>query len=386
MQSHPGVRRNGMKRFLAFECKADHKMSDYRLNSQIMLFIDKDGARVMAGPHKRAVTSYDVARAAGVSQSAVSRAFTEGARISPPTKEKIRKIAAELGYRPSFVARFLITRRSSLIGVVVPGLINPFYSAALDELSHRLNLQGYRVLLFSTYRDDDTTPIMEEILRYHVEALVLVSSSLSSHFANECQKLGLPVVFLNRKNDSLSVSSVTCDNVAGGQSIADFLLDAGHQRMGFIAGRNSSSTSRDREVGFCHRLQERGAIPPLRDTGMWSTEEAMNATRRLMNHPTPPDALFCANDIMAIAALNVVSGERGMQVGRDISVVGFDNIEMTSWPLINLTTWTQPLSEMVDATISVLKAQLETSSAPIQHVLKGRLVVRGTTRIPGSKQ
>ncbi|EPH0681143.1 TPA: LacI family DNA-binding transcriptional regulator [Klebsiella aerogenes] len=335
----------------------------------------------MAGQNKRAVTSYDVAKAAGVSQSAVSRAFTEGAKISPATKEKVRKIAAELGYRPSFIAQSLITRRSTLIGVVVPGLVNPFYAAVLDELSQALNLMGYRVLLFSMYRDDDTTPIMEEILRHRVEALVLVSSSLSSHFAHECQQLGLPVLLLNRKNDSRSVSSVTSDNLAGGAAIADFLLDLGHQQLAFVAGRDTSSTSRDRETGFRQRLEVRGARPMLRDSGMWSIEEAMNATRRLMALPTPPDALFCANDMMAIAALNVVVGEMGMKAGEDISIVGFDDIAMASWPLINLTTWVQPLSEMVDTAIAVLKTQLgaaETSA--VQHVLQGKLIVRGSTR------
>ncbi|MDL4915090.1 MAG: LacI family DNA-binding transcriptional regulator [Enterobacterales bacterium endosymbiont of Blomia tropicalis] len=337
----------------------------------------------MAGLHKRAITSYDVAKAAGVSQSAVSRAFTEGAKISPVTKEKVRKIAAELGYRPSFIARSLITRHSNLIGLVVPGLVNPFYSAVLDELSHKLNLMGYRVLLFSMYRDDDTTPIMEEILRHRVEALILVSSSLSSHFAQECQQLGLPVLLLNRKNDSQSVSSVTSDNFAGGAAIADFLLDAGHQQLAFIAGRDTSSTSRDRETGFRQRLEERGARTPLRDSGIWSIEEAMNATRRLMALPNPPDALFCANDMMAIAALNVVAGELGMQPGRDISVVGFDNIAMAGWPLINLTTWVQPLSEMVETAIVVLKNQLEAAEAlPVQHVLKGELIIRGSTCSP----
>lgn len=119
----------------------------------------------------------------------------------------------------------------------------------------------------------------------------------------------------------------------------------------------------------------------LRDSGMWSIEEAMNATRRLMALPTPPDALFCANDMMAIAALNVVVGEMGMKAGEDISIVGFDDIAMASWPLINLTTWVQPLSEMVDTAIAVLKTQLgaaETSA--VQHVLQGKLIVRGSTR------
>ncbi|HAT1615261.1 TPA: substrate-binding domain-containing protein [Raoultella ornithinolytica] len=335
----------------------------------------------MAGSIKRAVTSYDVAKAAGVSQSAVSRAFTDGAKISPTTREKVRKVAAELGYRPSFIAQSLITRRSNLIGIVVPGLVNPFYSAVLDELSHKLNLMGYRVLLFSMYRDDDTTPIMEEILRHRVEALVLVSSSLSSHFAQECQHLGLPVLLLNRKNNSQSVSSVTSDNLAGGAAIADFLLDAGHRQLAFIAGRDTSSTSRDRETGFRHRLEARGARPPLRDSGMWSIEEAMNATRRLMALSDPPDALFCANDMMAIAALNVVVGEMGMRAGHDISIIGFDDIAMASWPLIDLTTWVQPLSEMVEAAIAVLKTQLDSAeAAPEQHVLKGKLIIRGSTR------
>lgn len=334
----------------------------------------------MAGQNKRAVTSYDVAKAAGVSQSAVSRAFTEGAKISPATKEKVRKIAAELGYRPSFIAQSLITRRSTLIGVVVPGLVNPFYAAVLDELSQALNLMGYRVLLFSMYRDDDTTPIMEEILRHRVEALVLVSSSLSSHFAHECQQLGLPVLLLNRKTTAGRFPASPAIT-AGGAAIADFLLDLGHQQLAFVAGRDTSSTSRDRETGFRQRLEARGARPMLRDSGMWSIEEAMNATRRLMALPTPPDALFCANDMMAISALNVVVGEMGMKAGKDISIVGFDDIAMASWPLINLTTWVQPLSEMVDTAIAVLKTQLgaaETSA--VQHVLQGKLIVRGSTR------
>ena len=338
----------------------------------------------MAGLNRRAVTSYDVAKAAGVSQSAVSRAFTEGAKISAATKEKVKKVAAELGYRPSFIAQSLINRRSNLIGIVVPGLMNPFYSAALDNLSHKLNLMGYRVLLFSMFRDDDTDPIMEEILRHRVEALILVSSSLSSHFDEECRLLGLPVVLLNRKNDSETVSSVTSNNLAGGAAIAEFLIKAGHQQLAFIAGRDSSSTSRDRETGFAQRISEMGAPAALRDAGMWTIEEAMNATRRLMSLPKPPDALFCANDMMAIGALNVVVGEFGLKAGTDISVVGFDDISMASWPLISLTTWVQPLTEMVDLTVAMIKSQLEDSEAePVQHVLVGKLIIRGSSRSIG---
>jgi DNA-binding LacI/PurR family transcriptional regulator len=338
----------------------------------------------MTAPIKRPVTSYDVAKLAGVSQSAVSRAFTEGAKIAKTTREKVHQAARELGYRPSFIARSLITRKSRLIGVVVPGLMNPFFSAVLDELSKELDKIGYRILLFSMLQDDDTDPLMEEILRHRVEVLVLVSSSLSSHFAQECQQTGLPVLLLNRSNDSDSVSSVTSDNLMASAEIADFLIAGGHRQMAFIAGRESSSTSRDRETGFVNRLKERGYPPPLRVGGSWSMEQAMQATRTLFEQATPPDAIFCANDMVAIGALNVVAGEMHLTPGKEVSVVGFDDIAMASWPVFNLTTWVQPVTEMVAQAMVIIRQQLENSSAPpAQYKIKGKLIVRGTTR-PGA--
>ncbi|MCS2171340.1 LacI family DNA-binding transcriptional regulator [Scandinavium sp. TWS1a] len=332
---------------------------------------------------RRPVTSYEVAKLAGVSQSAVSRAFTEGGKVSDATREKVKLAAAHLGYRPSFVARSLITRRSNLIGVVVPGLMNPFYASLVDELSHAFNEIGYRVLLFSMQGDGDTDPILEEILRHRVEALILVSTILSSHFAEECQQNGLPVLLLNRKNDSKSVSSVTSDNLAGGAQIADFLVAGGHQRLAFMAGLDSSSTSRDREKGFCDRLRAQGIAPPLRVQGLYNLEMAMEATRQLLKGKDRPEGIFCANDIMAIGALNVVVGELGLVAGQDISVVGFDNIAMGAWPLFSLTTYVQPVNDMVTSAVRIITQQFDDADSPaVQQVLSGKLVVRNSARKP----
>ncbi|WP_435945734.1 LacI family DNA-binding transcriptional regulator [Dryocola sp. BD586] len=331
----------------------------------------------------RPVTSYDVAKHAGVSQSAVSRAFTEGGKVSDATRKKIHQAAEELGYRPSFVARSLITRRSNQIGVVVPGLVNPFYSELLDRLTQACKQIGYQVLLFSTFRDNDTDPVLEEVLRHRVEALILVSASLSSRFAQECARSGLPVVLLNRKNEAPSVSSVTSDNQAGGEKIADFLLAGGHQRIAFMAGRESSSTSRDRELGFVNRIRSQGGNEPLRIQGNYTLPESMAATRALLDSPAPPDALFCANDLMAIAALNVAAGERGMIPGQDISIVGFDNIAMAAWPLFDLTTYEQPLDAMVATAMDILQGNLAGAQTPVSNrVLEGRLIIRGSARKP----
>lgn len=332
---------------------------------------------------RRPVTSYDVAKLAGVSQSAVSRAFTEGGKISASTREKVKEAAAQLGYRPSFVARSLITRRSNLIGVVVPGLVNPFYAVLVDELSQAFNQMGYRVLLFSMPSEENADPILEDVLRHRVEALILVSTMLSSHFAEECQHNGLPVLLLNRTNDSSDISSVTSDNLRGGAEIADFLLAGDHQRLAFMAGLDTSSTSRDREQGFSGRLHWHGVAPPLRASGLYSLEGAMAATRSLLSQKQRPDGIFCANDIMAIGALNVASGEFGLVAGQDISIIGFDNIAMANWPLFGLTTYVQPINQMVAAAVRIITRQFADRHSPAeQTLLSGELVVRRSARLP----
>lgn len=337
----------------------------------------------MAEPIRRPVTAHDVARLAGVSQSAVSRTYTKGASVAPKTREKVEAAAAALGYRPNFVARSLITRRSGLIGVVVPSMANPFYSEVLEALSKAFEASGYRVLLFSTALNEDSDPILEEVLRHRVEAVILVSASLSSHFAEECQKTGLPVVLLNRKNDSETVSSVTSDNDQGGALIADFLVAGGHRALAYMAGSESSSTSRDRERSFTRQLQHHGLPAPQRECGHYDFAEAMAASRRLFSGTNSPDGIFCANDLMAIAALNVATAEFGMVPGRDVSIVGFDNIAMAAWPLVGLTTYQQPIERLVQRTLDVIGAQLIDIATPsIQEVVAGRLMVRSSARLP----
>ncbi|WP_273505695.1 LacI family DNA-binding transcriptional regulator [Pseudomonas sp.] len=348
-------------------------------------FLPSKVSKAMTESVRRPVTAHDVARLAGVSQSAVSRTYTKGASVAPKTREKVEAAAAELGYRPNFVARSLITRRSNLIGVVVPSMANPFYSEVLERLSKAFEALSYRVLLFSTVSNEDSDPILEEVLRHRVEAVILVSASLSSHFAEECKMTGLPVVLLNRKNDDETVSSVTSDNVAGGSIIADYLVATAHKSLAFIAGAESSSTSRDRERSFTRGLISHGYPVPMRESGNYNFQDAMDSARRLLSASNRPDGIFCANDLMAIAALNVATREFGLIPGRDISIIGFDNIAMASWPIIGLTTYMQPMAQLVRRTVDVITAQLQNLATPsIQEVLPGTLIVRESARLPAT--
>lgn len=328
----------------------------------------------------RAPTAYDVARVAGVSQSAVSRAFTEGASISPATKVKVVEAARQLGYRPNNIARSLATQETRTIGVAISYLENQFYPMLLQELSRAFGALGYRILLFNTGPKGESDPLIEEVMGYRVDALLLASAVLSSHLAEECQAVGIPVVLLNRTVDAANVSSVTGDNLAGGRAVADYLMAQGHERFAYVAGNEVSSTSRDREAGYAEALTMRG-LSYVRAVGDYSFEGAKLATRTLLSSATIPDAIFFANDHMAIAGIEVARYEYGMNVGQDVSIVGFDDVTCASWKAYDLTTYSQRVDRMVSVVTETVMAILAKGShTPVNAVVEGQLIVRSSTR------
>ncbi|NBB84447.1 MAG: substrate-binding domain-containing protein [Alphaproteobacteria bacterium] len=328
------------------------------------------------------VTSVDVARLAEVSQSAVSRTFTPGASVSPETRAKVLAAAAKLGYRPNAIARTLITRRSRIVGLVVGYLDNQFYPVVIEGLAKRLREEGYHVLLFMAEagRADAMLP---EILQYQVDAIVMASATLSSPLARECANTGIPVLLFNRFIPGLPTSSVTSDNREGGRQVARFLADGGHRRIGFIAGAADSSTNLDREAGFLDGLAERGLACAARAVGNYSFVDAAAAARALFAGPERPDAVFVANDHMAIAVMDILRFELGLSVPGDVSVVGYDNVPQAAWRSYDLTTVEQPAKAMIEATVATLVGQI--GRRPIHAdstVVPGRLVIRGSARVP----
>ena len=330
------------------------------------------------------ITAYDVARLAGVSQSAVSRTFTVGASVSERTRLKVMKAAKKLSYRPNFIARSLSTRRSDVVGVIVPSLENHFYSSMLQELSAAFGRTGRRMLLFTSQRDTAVEPILENVLHSRVDALVMVAASVSSRFAEECQKLGLPIVLLNRKTDNPSISSVTTANRRGAEMIADFLVAGNHQRFAYLAGLDTSSTSRDREEAFRNQLLRHGATLNARAAGNSSFKPSLAAARELLSLPEPPDAVFCCSDHMALAFINVARAEFGLRIGEDISVVGFDNSELSAWPVFDLTTFSQPIAAMAERVAEIIDNQLRGNETVSEVVVPGELIIRSSARIPRS--
>lgn len=331
------------------------------------------------------VTADDVARAVGVSRSAVSRTFTEGASVSPATRKKVLAAARSLKYRPNLFARSLMTRRSNILGLAVSYLDNQYYPDVVQRFSEEFARAGYRLLLFITHGIEGPDPLLEELLKYRLDALVLASSSVSSRLARECRDAGVPVLMFNHVDPEGEVPSVATTNVLGGRTVAAYLQAAEHKRFGYIAGFEADSTSYERETGFTAHLIEQGFAAPYRAESQFSFQGAELATRRLLSLPQPPDAIFCVNDHMALAAIQVARSEFGREPGKDISIIGFDNVPVAAWPCFQLTTYSQPTGAMVSRSLQMLRSLLEHDSphGP-QERLPGELIVRGSARIPGS--
>lgn len=331
------------------------------------------------------VTSLDVARLAGVSQSAVSRVFTPGASASETTANKVRRAAAKLGYRPNVLARAMVSGRTRIIGLVVAYLDNYFYPEALEKLSNALQAKGYHVLIFmASQTAGNVDDVVEEILDYQVDGIIAASVAMSSTLAQRCRDAGVPIVLFNRSQQGEKLATVTSDNFGGGATVAEFLLAGGHQRFGYIAGWEGASTQADREAGFVSTLAKAGKALHAREVGNFKMDEARDATRRMFADPANrPDALFVANDHMAFAVMDVLRAELGLDVPRDVSVVGYDDVPPAAWAGYDLTTVRQRANVMVTATVDILLEQIETPGGrPRSVAVDAPFVLRSSARIP----
>lgn len=335
------------------------------------------------GNKRPGVTSSQVAAHAGVSQSAVSRAFTPGASISPKMRAKVLASAKQLGYRPNAIARSLITSRSRIIAVVMAYLDNLFYPNVLEKLGRLLAAENYHLLLFTGLMDRDSDPVFDQLMQYRVDGIILASTSLSSELAEECATAGIPVVLFNRTTERDAVSSVTSFNREGGRRIAEFLVAGGHKRFGFIAGLETSSTNRDRHQGFSEGLARHGITDFVVGVGNYNRADAEAAAREILSRPDRPDALFVANDHMAVAVIDVARYEFGLSIPEDLSIVGYDDVGPARWSSYAITSMSQPVNKMVDATVNILLAQITSGEIEAEHrILSGELMVRNSARLP----
>ena len=338
----------------------------------------KSRRRSVSGP-----TSADVARLAGVSRSTVSRTFTPGASIDPVTAARVRAAAEELRYSVDPLARSLISRRSDTVGLVMGGLENPFYPAVAAGFMERLQQRDLRVMCHVAADIEAVADGVRAMLRYRVDALIVTASGMSNAAVDDCRRAGVTVIFFNRAVTLSAASSVQTDNVAGGRAVADHLAACGYARPAYVAGLANASTNRDRQAGFTDRLAERRLPAPRVESGGYTYEGGCDAATRLLRTKPRPDAIFCANDIMAMGVLDTLRHAHGLSVPDDMAVVGFDDVPMAAWPSFDLTTVRQRRNRMIEVTLDLLDdLRGDAEAPPVHRLIPGRLILRSSTRSP----
>lgn len=340
---------------------------------------EDDGSMKFAPPDAapRRATAMDVARAAGVSRSAVSRAFSQTAYLDTDKRDHIRRIAAEMGYRPNALAAGLNRTRSNLVGIVAGDVGNLYDAQLLSRLVSGLTAAGkWPVVLDGSVGADRL--VATDIFAYPLDAMIVRGGSVDPVMVDTCAKLHIPLVFLGCVVDAPAVDSIVCRNAEGMARIADLLLNRGRRRFAFLGGPAQWASQQQRLQGLCDALAQAGLELIATESADFSHQGGAKVARRLLqDHDL--DALVCANDAMAIGALGVARHDLGLNVPADLSITGFDDVDMASWPCFDLTTACNPVEETVAGVIELLEARLAAPSAPSRRIqIDAHLVRRGT--------
>jgi LacI family transcriptional regulator len=337
----------------------------------------------MSGNRSSPITLRMIADQLGLHVSTVSRALhgtsdESGRAASPATVERIRRLADELGYRPNPHATGLRTRRSNLIGVLVPRLTDIVLALIYEGIEEAAAEQGLSTFVTNT-RDDPATQRSrtEMVLARRVDGMIFGDAYLDARFLTEVTARGVPFVLVSRRAGDLP--SVTCDDHLGGRLMGEHLLALGHRDVAVVAGEPYASTGIDRSAGFVAACADAGVEIPARRIvpSGFDAPGGRAAAEQLLAGGPPPSAIFAVNDFAAIGVLGALR-DRGLRVGTDIAVAGFNDTPLAAELPVPLTTVRSPMQELGRRGVDLLTRLLRGEQVESER-LRPELVVRAST-------
>lgn len=331
------------------------------------------------------VSIKDIAKVAGVSHSTVSRALAGSSLVAEETRQRIRRLAKEMGYSPSGIARGLVTKRTHTVGLVVTTIADPFVAEVVRGIEETALDNGYSVILCDSNAEPQREIAAVRALREkRVDGIIVTASRVGNLYLPLLEEVEVPIVLINNQREGRYVYSVATDNVHGGEMATHHLLELGHNRIGYIAGPEGASSSLDRLVGYKRALRSQNIefTPALVSSGNGRIDGGERAMQQLLALRAPPTAVFCYNDMTAIGAI-AQAKRMGFRVPQDISVVGFDDIAFAAYVDPPLTTVAQRKYEMGQRAMKMVLDILAGADAVSDVTLQGQLVVRGSSGKPG---
>jgi LacI family transcriptional regulator len=328
----------------------------------------------------RKATSADVAVQAGVSKWTVTRAYIPGASISEDSRRRVMEAAEQLGYRPNLLARSLATKSTRQVAVLVDDFSNPYKLTMLELLSAGLQAKQMAMMLININSYLDHASAMVTADQRQVDATVLLGTDFRDETLREfsATPFGPPLFVLARKSTIDRIPSVTCDPITSMEEMVEHLSRRGYTRPGFMAGPRTLSTNLGRRRAFAAAWRKRG-VPSVSEiaAGAYDWLAAVDALRSYLNSVQASeriDVLMCENDVLACGAIDVARTEFGLSIPDDLAIAGYDGSELSATPGFDLTTYEQPMKQMVDVIIGMVVGVVPFQSS----ILPGRLIVRSS--------
>lgn len=307
------------------------------------------------------VSAKMVAERAGVSRSAVSRTFTDGASVSEETRRKVLKAADALGYHVNHLARQL-RERSNIVCLIVSDVTTPIRAGMLDILTRKLQAVGKITVVLNTEGDEESVGrAMKLTLHYRADATVVLSGTPSSSLVKTALANGQEVILINRDDRLSGSENVAVDNAMAAREALFLLRRAGCERIALVtsSARTPSLVARERQ--FVDAGLRDGVAVSVVEAGPTAYRSGFDVARRLFARSNPPDGVFCVTDLLALGFMDAARHEFGLRIPQDLCVVGFDNIEQAGWESYQLTTFEQPLERMAGHVVDLL-----TRSEPVE--------------------
>lgn len=339
-------------------------------------------------PRRSAATLSDVARAAGVHPSTVSRALDPARHhlLSPVTRDRVVEVAESLGYQVNTLARSLRTGSTGLVGVVAPDVANPFIGQFLRGAEDVLHQTGRMLMIAESHDDADTLgSVLHQMVTRRLDGLIVTAARRGDEANLARAAAALPVVLAVRSLESGDLPTVIHDDRLGARLAAEHLVGLGHLRLAQIRGSSDISSFRERSTGFADSLarsdardvsSSEAAVEPNVDEG-----RALASRLLALDEPQRPTAIFAHNDLLAVGALAAI-GDAGLRCPQDVSVVGYNDSLLTDHLSTPLTTVRVPTAEMGARAGRLLADLLNGSAARTEEALPPELVVRSSTAPP----
>lgn len=328
-------------------------------------------------------TIKDVAKKAGVSISTVSRVLTSRAHVNEETKEKVIKVIEELNFKPNLIARGLKERRTNTIGLIIPDISNPYYPKIAKSVEDYAKQLGYAVILCNTYDNlEEELKYVDMLKKRYIDGIIFITASKDGKHIKNLMDENFPVVQLDRFRDA-NVPSVVSDNINGAYEATKYLIENGHKKIACVIGNTNNQIFIDRFIGCMMALNENNIKVPdefvIKDAN--TLEEVHESVMELLKNYQHPTAIFSSSDQKSFGIYRAIR-DCGLKVPDDISVIGYDNVDLAKYLDPPLTTYDQSVKEMGVLAVKRLIEQIESSSkiGGLKSVLKGSIVIRQSVK------